>query len=76
VDNHVTVLLEKTSKSSSHRAAEYERSLRYYPIKCQTKFEKSTRTSRIHREAIQPGECPAEGFLALFMNERGDFCNV
>ena len=28
------------------------------------------------REAIQPSERPAEGFLTLFINERGDLCNA
>ena len=28
------------------------------------------------REAIQPSERPAEGFLILFINERGDLCNA
>ena len=32
--------------------------------------KKSKRTSNIHREGVQPGEHPAEDFLALFMNER------
>ena len=76
MDTHVTVLLAKTSVSASHGPAEYERSLRFYPIKCQRECEKSTRTSSTHREAILPGEQPAEGFLALFMNERGDLCYV
>ena len=59
-----------------HDTAEYERSLRCYPIKCQRECEKSTRTASIHREAYQPGQHPAEVFLALFMNERGDLCNA
>ena len=39
-------------------------------------LKKSKRTSSIHREGIQLGEHPAEDFLALLMNERGDLCNV
>ena len=76
MDTHVTVLLAKTSVSASHGPAEYERSLRYYPIKCQKEREKSRRTSSIHREAILPGKHPAEGFHALLMDERGDLCYV
>ena len=76
MDTHVTILLAKTSVSASHGPAEYERSLRFYSIKCQRECEKSTRTSSTHREAILPGEHPAEGFHALLMDERGDLCNV
>ena len=39
-------------------------------------LKKSKRTSSIHSEGIQLGEHPAEDFLALLMNERGDHRNA